>query len=112
LLLLFIEKQDGLDGLEKREVLLRSTRIRMHHFSSREIFVAAVFCFLVHCDHHNLPSIANVLLQSGSPVPDWILKLPKPSKMKRRLMGKVKRPDTVNVARNVGKRVALKKRYV
>jgi ATP-dependent RNA helicase DDX52/ROK1 len=59
---------------------------------------------------HSLPSIANVLLQSGSPVPDWILKLPKPSKMKRKQMGKVKRPDTVNTARNLGKRVALKKR--
>ncbi|KAI4519862.1 P-loop containing nucleoside triphosphate hydrolase protein [Schizophyllum commune Tattone D] len=37
-----------------------------------------------------LKAIANVLLQSGSTVPDWILKLPKPSKMKRKQMGKVK----------------------
>ncbi|KAL1749132.1 P-loop containing nucleoside triphosphate hydrolase protein [Schizophyllum fasciatum] len=35
-----------------------------------------------------LKAIANVLLQSGSTVPDWILKLPKPSKMKRKQMGK------------------------
>lgn len=54
--------------------------------------------------------IANVLLQSGSSVPEWILKLPKPSKMKRKQMGKVKRPETVNGARNVAKKQALKKR--
>ncbi|KAF5336926.1 hypothetical protein D9611_003439 [Ephemerocybe angulata] len=46
-----------------------------------------------------LKSIANVILQSGSTVPDWMLKLPKPSKMKRRQMGKVKRPEIVNNAR-------------
>ncbi|KAH6916780.1 P-loop containing nucleoside triphosphate hydrolase protein [Coprinopsis sp. MPI-PUGE-AT-0042] len=57
-----------------------------------------------------LKTIANVILQSGSQVPEWILKLPKPSKMKRRLMGKVKRPDTVNNARKVGRREAIKKR--
>ena len=52
-----------------------------------------------------------MILQSGSTVPDWMLKLPKPSKMKRRQMGKVKRPETVNAARKVGRREAVKKRY-
>jgi ATP-dependent RNA helicase DDX52/ROK1 len=56
--------------------------------------------------------IANVILQSGSAVPDWILKLPKPSKMKRREMGKVKRPDAVNTARKVGRADAIKRRCV
>lgn len=54
--------------------------------------------------------IANVILQSGSTVPDWILKLPKPSKMKRRDMGKVKRADAVNNARRIGRSDAIKKR--
>ncbi|KAF4623449.1 hypothetical protein D9613_002043 [Agrocybe pediades] len=57
-----------------------------------------------------LKMIANVILQSGFTVPDWILKLPKPSKLKRRQMGKVKRPDAVNPARYVGRRDAIKKR--
>ncbi|KAJ2933602.1 hypothetical protein H1R20_g3509, partial [Candolleomyces eurysporus] len=57
-----------------------------------------------------LKTIANVILQSGSTAPDWMLKLPKPSKMKRRQMGKVKRPEIVNSARKVGRREALKKR--
>jgi len=56
--------------------------------------------------------IANVILQSGFTVPDWMLKLPKPSKMKRKQMGKVKRPEMVNPARFVGRRDAIKKRYV
>uniref|UniRef100_A0A0W0G6Q6 RNA helicase n=1 Tax=Moniliophthora roreri TaxID=221103 RepID=A0A0W0G6Q6_MONRR len=57
-----------------------------------------------------LKSIANVLLQSGSPVPDWILKLPKPSKMKRREMGKIARSEFVNPARKIGRKDALKKK--
>ncbi|KIM84664.1 hypothetical protein PILCRDRAFT_818255 [Piloderma croceum F 1598] len=57
-----------------------------------------------------LKTIANVLLQSGSSVPDWILKLPKPSKMKRRQMGKVKRLEIVNSARKIGRNDAVKKR--
>jgi len=57
-----------------------------------------------------LKTIANVILQSGFTVPDWILKLPKPSKMKRKQMGKVKRPDVVNTARRVGRRDAIKLR--
>ena len=57
-------------------------------------------------------SIANVILQSGSTVPEWISKLPKPSKMKRRAMGKVRRGDGVTKDEIIGKREALKKRYV
>ncbi|KAI0252723.1 P-loop containing nucleoside triphosphate hydrolase protein [Lactifluus subvellereus] len=57
-----------------------------------------------------LKSIANVLLQSGSPVPEWILKLPKPSKLKRKQMGKVKRAEAVNPARRIGRNDAIRKR--
>jgi len=57
-----------------------------------------------------LKSIANVLSQSGSPVPEWILKLPKPSKLKRKGMGKVKRAEVVNPARRIGRNDAIKKR--
>ncbi|KAJ7456507.1 P-loop containing nucleoside triphosphate hydrolase protein [Mycena latifolia] len=57
-----------------------------------------------------LKAIANVLLQSGSTVPEWILKLPKPSKLKRRQMGKVKRAEIVNPARKIGRSDAIKKR--
>jgi ATP-dependent RNA helicase DDX52/ROK1 len=32
--------------------------------------------------------------------------------MKRRSMGKVKRPEVINTARKVGRRDAIKKRYV
>ena len=56
--------------------------------------------------------IATVLSQSGSSVPDWILKLPKPSRMKKKAMGKVSRPEMVNAARKIGRRDALKKRCV
>jgi hypothetical protein len=56
--------------------------------------------------------IANVLAQSGSIVPDWILKLPKPSKLKRRQMGKTKRDDIVTFAGRVGRAEAIRKRYV
>lgn len=56
-------------------------------------------------------SIANVLLQSGSTVPDWILKLPKPSRLKRRLMGKVQRGDMVTKDGSIGRRDANKKKY-
>ncbi|PIL30882.1 transporter [Ganoderma sinense ZZ0214-1] len=57
-----------------------------------------------------LKTIANVLLQSGSTVPEWILKLPKPSKMKRREMGKIKRAEAVNNARRIGRGDAIKRR--
>lgn len=59
-----------------------------------------------------LYSVANVLLQSGSTVPEWILKLPKPSKMKRKQMGKARRMEVVNAARKIGRNEAVKKRYV
>ncbi|KAF8480840.1 P-loop containing nucleoside triphosphate hydrolase protein [Russula ochroleuca] len=57
-----------------------------------------------------LKPIANVLSQSGSSVPEWILKLPKPSKLKRKEMGKVKRAEVVNPARRIGRNDAIKKR--
>lgn len=57
-----------------------------------------------------LKSIANVILQSGSTVPEWIMKLPKPSKMKRKAMGKVQRGDFVDKARKIGRNDAIKKR--
>ncbi|KAH9486668.1 DEAD-box ATP-dependent RNA helicase 57 [Psilocybe cubensis] len=66
--------------------------------------------FFTDDDAPYLKTIANVLLQSGSTVPDWILKLPKPSKLKKRQMGKIKRPDVVNPARFVGRRDSIKKR--
>ncbi|KAF9015438.1 P-loop containing nucleoside triphosphate hydrolase protein [Cyathus striatus] len=66
--------------------------------------------FFTDDDAPYLKSIANVILQSGSTVPEWIHKLPKPSKIKKKSMGKVKRPDTVNSARKVGRRDAIKKR--
>lgn len=40
------------------------------------------------------------------------MKLPKPSKMKRREMGKAKRADAVNNARRIGRSDAIKKRQV
>ncbi|KZV76948.1 P-loop containing nucleoside triphosphate hydrolase protein [Peniophora sp. CONT] len=57
-----------------------------------------------------IKSVANVIMQSGFSVPDWIVKLPKPSKMKRKQMGKVKRADTVNPARRIGRDEAIKRR--
>jgi len=57
-----------------------------------------------------LKMIANVILQSGFTVPEWILRLPKPSKTKRKLMGKIKRADTINPARHLGHRNAVKRR--
>lgn len=54
--------------------------------------------------------IANVLLQSGSPVADWIHKLPKPSRLKKKQMGKIQRTEIVNPARKIGRRDAIKKR--
>ncbi|TCD66769.1 RNA-dependent ATPase rok1 [Steccherinum ochraceum] len=66
--------------------------------------------FFTNDDGPFLKTIANVILQSGSTVPEWILKLPKPSKMKRKEMGKVKRPEFVQAARQVGRADAIKKR--
>jgi ATP-dependent RNA helicase DDX52/ROK1 len=60
----------------------------------------------------SLPRIANVMLQSGSTVPEWMLKLPKPSRMKKRKMGKVDRGDAVTKDGQVGKADALQKKFV
>ena len=57
-------------------------------------------------------SIANVLLHSGSFVPEWVLKLPKSSKMKRKKMGKVKRGKTVTRAERLSNVLAAMKRCV
>ncbi|KIK99892.1 hypothetical protein PAXRUDRAFT_822253 [Paxillus rubicundulus Ve08.2h10] len=66
--------------------------------------------YFTDADAPYLKSIANVLLQSGSTVPDWMLKLPKPSRLKKKEMGKVKRAETVNAARKIGRSDAIKKR--
>lgn len=57
-------------------------------------------------------SIANVILQAGQTVPEWIAKLPKPSKVKRKAMGKVKRQEIVNDSRKIGRQDAIRKRYI
>jgi len=49
------------------------------------------------------------MLQAGQTVPDWITKLPKPSKMKRKTMGKMKRPELVNEVRKIGRQGTIKK---
>ncbi|TDL28901.1 P-loop containing nucleoside triphosphate hydrolase protein [Rickenella mellea] len=61
-------------------------------------------------DASYLKAIANVLSQSGSTVPEWMLKLPKPSKLKRRQMGKVNRGDAVSKAGNIGRSLAIKRK--
>ncbi|KAI6005063.1 P-loop containing nucleoside triphosphate hydrolase protein [Pisolithus orientalis] len=66
--------------------------------------------YFTDADAPYLKSIANVLLQSGSSVPEWILKLPKPSRLKKKQMGRVKRAETVNPARKIGRRDAIRKR--
>ncbi|KAJ4485535.1 P-loop containing nucleoside triphosphate hydrolase protein [Lentinula aciculospora] len=66
--------------------------------------------FFTDIDGPYLKSIANVILQSGQSVPEWITKLPKPSKMKRKQMGKAKHPEMVNAARKIGRNDAIKKR--
>lgn len=66
--------------------------------------------YFTNADAPFLKSISNVLLQSGSPVPEWITKLPKPSKMKRRQMGKVQRGDRVSKGDRIGRSQALRKR--
>lgn len=82
----------------------------MHRISKRKTQAGLTNSLLAHLNHHF--RIANVILQSGFTVPEWIAKLPKPSKMKRRQMGKTKRPDIVNPARHVGRRDSVKKRCV
>ncbi|KAF9243779.1 P-loop containing nucleoside triphosphate hydrolase protein [Melanogaster broomeanus] len=66
--------------------------------------------YFTDADAPYLKSIANVLLQSGSTVPDWIIKLPKPSKLKKKQMGRVRGAETVNAARKIGRSEAMKKR--
>jgi len=48
------------------------------------------------------------MLQAGQSIPDWITKLPKPSKMKRKTMGKMKRPESVNEVRKIDRQSAIK----
>ncbi|KAI6159532.1 P-loop containing nucleoside triphosphate hydrolase protein [Pisolithus thermaeus] len=67
--------------------------------------------YFTDADAPYLKSIANVLLQSGSSVPEWILKLPKPSRLKKKQMGRVKRAEIVNPARKIGRQDAIKKRW-
>jgi len=69
--------------------------------------------YFTDADAPYLKSIANVLKQSGSSVPDWILALPKPSKMKRRALKKkpVERKSVGVIAgRGIGKGESVKKR--
>ena len=52
-------------------------------------------------------------MQSGQSIPDWMVKLPKPGKKKKKDMGKAQRANA-NVGlkgENVGRAQALKKRY-
>ena len=52
-------------------------------------------------------------MQSGQSVPDWMVKLPKPGKKKKKDMGKAQRARaSVGLkGENVGRAQALKKRY-
>lgn len=61
-----------------------------------------------------LNRIANVVMQSGHSVPDWMAKLPKPGKKKKRDMGKAQRTKASvgPKGENVGRAQALKKKYV
>lgn len=58
--------------------------------------------------------IANVLLQSGQTVPEWMIKLQKPSRLKRKQMGKAQHKDTTvgHKGENVGRSLAIKKKCV
>jgi len=60
----------------------------------------------------DLNRIANVIMQSGQSVPDWMAKLPKPGKKKKKDMGKAQRAKaSVGLkGENVGRAQALKKR--
>jgi len=62
----------------------------------------------------DLNRIANVIMQSGQSVPDWMVKLPKPGKKKKKDMGKAQRAKaSVGLkGENVGRAQALKKKYV
>lgn len=78
----------------------------MLHSSNRKCWLG-----ISHHLTHTFCSIANVILQAGQTVPDWITKLPKPSRMKRKAMGKIKRPEIVNQDRGIGRQNAIKKQY-
>ncbi|KAH9927466.1 P-loop containing nucleoside triphosphate hydrolase protein [Epithele typhae] len=97
----------GMDFKGVREVINydfpRSVQSYVHR-------IGKAITYFTNQDAPFLKTIANVLLQSGSQVPEWILKLPKPSKMKRREMGKVKRAESVNNARRIGRGDAIKRR--
>jgi hypothetical protein len=58
-------------------------------------------------------SIANVLLQSGQTVPEWMIKLQKPSRLKRKQMGKAQHQDSSvgHKGENVGRSLAVKRRW-
>ncbi|CAE6392846.1 unnamed protein product [Rhizoctonia solani] len=69
--------------------------------------------YFTDADAPYLKMIANVLKSSNNPVPEWMLKLPKPSKMKRRALKRkpVVRKDVGVVAgRTVGKGDAIRRR--
>lgn len=70
----------------------------------------AAVTYFTNDDAPYLKSIANVIMQSGSTVPEWILKLPKPSKMKRKKMGKVSRDDTVTKDGRIGRNQARRQK--
>ena len=60
-----------------------------------------------------LQSIANVISTSGWPIPKWITDLPKPSRLKKKLLRRapVERKSVSTVSgRNVVRREAIKKR--
>lgn len=62
---------------------------------------------------HTTHRIANVLKQSGSSIPEWMLALPKPSKMKRRALKKKpleRKSVGVIAGRGIGKGEAVRKR--
>ncbi|KAG9122573.1 RNA-dependent ATPase rok1 [Ceratobasidium sp. 392] len=69
--------------------------------------------YFTNADAPYLKMIANVLKSSNNPVPEWMLKLPKPSKLKRRALKRkpVERKDVGVVAgRAIGKGDAIRRR--
>lgn len=97
--------QDGLDVWVAKEKQQHSSPMKMAPSSKCKCISSNAII-----QANSLSRVANVILQSGSTVPDWITKLPKPSKMKRRAMGKIKRADTVSNAHRIGRGDAIKKR--
>jgi ATP-dependent RNA helicase DDX52/ROK1 len=61
-----------------------------------------------------LNRIVNVIMQSGQSVPDWMVRLPKPGKKKKKEMGRTQRAKASvgPKGENVGRAEALKKKYV